>query len=155
MGAYGGKREIMEKMAPIGSVYQAGTLSGNPLAMTAGITTLSALGQPGVYEQLENTARRLEAGITRAAAASGVEVNISRVASLLTIFFTGNAALNYQSVAASDTVRFGRFFWQLLEQGIYWPPSQFEAAFISLAHSEKDIETTVAAISTAFKSLTA
>ncbi len=155
VGAYGGKRQIMEKMAPTGSVYQAGTLSGNPLAMTAGITTLSALGQPGVYEQLEKTARRLEEGIARAAAATGVEVNISRVASLLTIFFTGNAALNYQAVAASDTVRFGRFFWQLLEQGIYWPPSQFEAAFISLAHSEKDIETTVAAISTAFKSLTA
>ncbi len=155
VGAYGGKRQIMAKMAPTGSVYQAGTLSGNPLAMTAGITTLTALGQPGVYEQLEKTTRRLEAGITRAAAASGVEVNISRVASLLTIFFTGNAALNYQSVAASDTVRFGRFFWQLLEQGIYWPPSQFEAAFISLAHSEEDIETTVAAISTAFKSLTA
>ena len=155
VGAYGGKREIMAKMAPTGSVYQAGTLSGNPLAMTAGITSLSALGQPGVYEQLEKTTRRLEAGITRAAAASGVEVNISRVASLLTIFFTDNAALNYQSVAASDTVRFGRFFWQLLEQGIYWPPSQFEAAFISLAHSEEDIETTVAAIGTAFKSLTA
>ncbi len=155
VGAYGGKREIMAKMAPTGSVYQAGTLSGNPLAMTAGITTLTALGQPGVYEQLENTTCRLEAGITRAAAAADVEVNISRVASLLTIFFTGNAALNYQSVAASDTVRFGRFFWQLLEQGIYWPPSQFEAAFISLAHSEKDIETTVAAISTAFKSLNA
>ncbi len=154
VGAYGGKREIMAKMAPTGSVYQAGTLSGNPLAMTAGITTLSALGQPGVYEQLEKSTRRLEAGIARAAAENGVEVNISRVASLLTIFFTGNAALNYQSVAASDTVRFGRFFWQLLEQGIYWPPSQFEAAFISLAHSEKDIETTVAAISTAFKSLT-
>jgi len=155
VGAYGGKSEIMAKMAPTGSVYQAGTLSGNPLAMTAGITTLTALGQPGVYEQLEKTTCRLEAGITKAAAATGVEVNISRVASLLTIFFTGNAALNYQSVAASDTVRFGRFFWQLLEQGIYWPPSQFEAAFISLAHSEKDIEATVAAISTAFKSLNA
>ncbi len=155
VGAYGGKREIMAKMAPTGSVYQAGTLSGNPLAMTAGITTLTALGQPGVYEQLENTTCRLEAGITRAATAADVEVNISRVSSLLTIFFTGNAALNYQSVAASDTVRFGRFFWQLLEQGIYWPPSQFEAAFISLAHSEKDIEATVAAISTAFKSLNA
>ncbi|MEE8318446.1 MAG: glutamate-1-semialdehyde 2,1-aminomutase, partial [Dehalococcoidales bacterium] len=150
VGAYGGKREIMAKMAPTGSVYQAGTLSGNPLAMTAGITTLTALGQPGVYEQLEKTTCRLEEGITKAAAAADVEVNISRVSSLLTIFFTGNAALNYQSVAASDTVKFGRFFWQLLEQGIYWPPSQFEAAFISLAHSEKDIEATVAAISTAF-----
>ena len=155
VGAYGGKREIMTKMAPTGSVYQAGTLSGNPLAMTAGITTLTALGQPGVYEQLEKTTCRLEAGITRAAAATGVEVTISRVASLLTIFFTGNPALDYQSVATSDTARFGRFFWQLLEQGIYWPPSQFEAAFISLAHSEKDIEATVAAISTAFKSLNA
>ena len=155
VGAYGGKREIMTKMAPTGSVYQAGTLSGNPLAMTAGITTLTALGQPGVYEQLKKTTCRLEAGITRAAAATGVEVNISRVASLLTIFFTGNPALDYQSVATSDTARFGRFFWQLLEQGIYWPPSQFEAAFISLAHSEKDIEATVAAISTAFKSLNA
>jgi glutamate-1-semialdehyde 2,1-aminomutase len=155
VGAYGGKREIMEKMAPTGSVYQAGTLSGNPLAMTAGIATISELGKPGVYEQLEKATRRLEEGIATAAAATGVEVNISRVASLLTIFFTANAALNYESVAAADTARFGRFFWQLLEQGIYWPPSQFEAAFISLVHSEEDIETTVAAISTAFKSITA
>jgi glutamate-1-semialdehyde 2,1-aminomutase len=106
-----------------------------------------------VYEQLDKTATRLEEGIAKAAAGTGIELNFSRISSLLTIFFTSNAALNYESVAAADTARFSRFFWQLLEQGIYWPPSQFEAAFISLAHSEEDIRATVSAIDKAFNSL--
>jgi len=147
VGAYGGRREIMEMMAPIGSVYQAGTLSGNPLAMTAGIETLKVLGQPGVYEQLEKTAAYLEEGITRAASSINFNLSISRLASLLTVFFTRNPALDYESVSQADTALFGRFFQQLLAEGIYWPPSQFEAAFISLAHSDEDIQTTINIIS--------
>ncbi|MFQ5997257.1 MAG: glutamate-1-semialdehyde 2,1-aminomutase [Dehalococcoidales bacterium] len=146
VGAYGGRREIMEMMAPTGSVYQAGTLSGNPLAMTAGIETLKVLGQPGVYEQLEKTTAYLEEGITRAASAINFDLSISRLASLLTVFFTRNPALDYESVSQADTALFGRFFQQLLTEGIYWPPSQFEAAFISLAHSFEDIKTTIEAI---------
>ena len=153
VGAYGGKREIMEMMAPIGPVYQAGTLSGNPLAMTAGIETLKVLSQPEVYEKLENTTSRLEKGIAEAASASKLKLNISRFASLLTIFFTDNQALDYESISGVDTVLFGQFFQQLLSDGIYWPPSQFEAAFISLAHSAEDIDLTIRAIAKAFSRL--
>ncbi|MDP6043936.1 MAG: glutamate-1-semialdehyde 2,1-aminomutase [Dehalococcoidales bacterium] len=150
VGAYGGKREIMEMMAPTGPVYQAGTLSGNPLAMTAGIETLKVLSQPGVYEKLGNTASRLEKGITEAASASNLKLNISRFASLLTIFFTDNQVFDYDSVSGADTALFGQFFQQLLSEGIYWPPSQFEAAFISLAHSTEDIDLTIKVIAQAF-----
>ncbi len=143
IGAYGGRREIMEMIAPVGPVYQAGTLSGNPLVMTAGIETLKVLSQPGVYEQLENTTSRLEEGIVKAASPVNFDLNISRFASLLTVFFTGNPALDYESVSGADTALFGRFFHQLLAEGIYWPPSQFETAFISLAHSDEDIQTTI------------
>lgn len=153
VGAYGGKREIMEKMAPTGSVYQAGTLSGNPLAMTAGIATISELGKAGVYEQLESSAGRLEAGIRKAAEENGAAVNVSRVGSMMTVFFTTNPAVNRESVGASDTAKYGQFFWRLLEGGVYWPPSQFEAVFVSLAHSEGDIEATVRVIGQAFQSL--
>ncbi len=153
VGAYGGRREIMEMMAPTGPVYQAGTLSGNPLAMTAGIETLKILGQPGIYERLEDTASRLEQGIAKIAASLNFGLSISRFASLLTIFFTDNPVLNYALASQADTALFGRFFQQLLSQGIYWPPSQFEAAFVSLAHSDEDIQTTVDKISEALKHL--
>ncbi len=153
VGAYGGKREIMEMMAPVGPVYQAGTLSGNPLAMTAGIETLKILSQPGVYERLEKASSRLEEGIAKAIAASNFRLNISRFTSLLTIFFTNNQVLDYDSVSGADTALFGRFFHQLLAQGIYWPPSQFEAAFISLAHSDEDIQATVEIIEKALSGL--
>ena len=146
VGAYGGKREIMEMMAPTGPVYQAGTLSGNPLAMTAGIETLKVLSQPGVYEQLESTASRLEKGIAGVVGSLNLKLNISRFASLLTVFFTDSAAFDYESVSKADTKLFGRFFQQLLAEGIYWPPSQFEAAFISMAHSDEDIDFTTGAI---------
>ncbi|MDP6576318.1 MAG: glutamate-1-semialdehyde 2,1-aminomutase, partial [Dehalococcoidales bacterium] len=119
VGAYGGKREIMEMMAPTGPVYQAGTLSGNPLAMTAGIETLKVLSQPGVYEKLGNTTSRLEKGITEAASASNLKLTISRFASLLTIFFTDNQVFDYDSVSGADTALFGQFFQQLLSEGIY------------------------------------
>ena len=153
VGAYGGKRDIMKMMAPTGPVYQAGTLSGNPLAMTAGIETLKVLSQPGVYEQLESTASRLEKGIARVVGSLNLKLNISRFASLLTVFFTDNAAFDYESVSKADTKLFGRFFQQLLAEGIYWPPSQFEAAFISMAHSDEDIDFTTGAIEKALNRL--
>jgi glutamate-1-semialdehyde 2,1-aminomutase len=153
VGAYGGKREIMEMIAPIGPVYQAGTLSGNPLAMTAGIATLQALSRPGVYQRLEEAASLLEAGIAKAVSSSDIKLNISRFGSLLTIFFTDSPALDYESVSGADTALFGRFFQQLLSQGIYWPPSQFEAAFVSLAHSDEDIQNTIVVMEKALGSL--
>jgi glutamate-1-semialdehyde 2,1-aminomutase len=143
VGAYGGKRKIMEMVAPIGPVYQAGTLSGNPLAMTAGIAMLQALSRPGVYQRLEEAASLLEAGIAKTVSSLDIKLNISRFGSLLTIFFTDSPALDYESVSGADTALFGRFFRQLLSQGIYWPPSQFEAAFVSLAHSDEDIQNTI------------
>jgi len=149
VGAYGGRREIMEMMAPAGSVYQAGTLSGNPLAMTAGIETLKILSQPGAYERLEYTAHFLEEGIAKAASSLKPNLTVSRFASLLTLFFTEKPVLDYESVSQADTVLFGRFFQQLLANGIYWPPSQFEAAFVSLAHSDEDVQTAVDRISEA------
>ena len=143
VGAYGGRREIMGMMAPTGPVYQAGTLSGNPLAMTAGIETLKILSQPGVYEQLEKTASRLEQGITEATSSINSGINISRVASLLTVFFTHEPVLDYESACRANTELFSKFFQQLLSERIYWPPSQFEAAFISLAHRDEEIKDTV------------
>ncbi len=153
VGAYGGRREIMAMMAPVGPVYQAGTLAGNPLAMTAGIETIKALNQPGVYDQLATTASTLEEGIARAASEAGISLRISRVASLLTVFFTPDAVVDYESAKRADTALFGKFFQQLLSAGIYWPPSQFEAAFVSLAHSDEDIQLTIGAITKSLNSL--
>jgi len=149
VGAYGGRREIMEMMAPTGTVYQAGTLSGNPLAMTAGIETLKVLSQPGTYERLEDAASRLEEGVVKVASSRKLKLTISRFASLLTIFFTDSPTLDYELVSQADTALFGKFFQQLLSEGIYWPPSQFEAAFVSLAHRDDDIQATVDKISKA------
>jgi glutamate-1-semialdehyde 2,1-aminomutase len=153
VGAYGGRREIMEMVAPVGPVYQAGTLSGNPLAMTAGIETLKILGKPGVYERLEKSAAALEEGIVRAAAGSGVSLYVARVASLLTTFFTAGPVVDYDSAKQADNALFAKFFRRLLAAGIYWPPSQFEAVFISLAHTEDDIQTTIKTIGKALRGL--
>ncbi|MBI3040974.1 MAG: aminotransferase class III-fold pyridoxal phosphate-dependent enzyme, partial [Chloroflexi bacterium] len=153
VGAYGGRREIMEMMAPAGPVYQAGTLSGNPLAMTAGIETIKVLSQPGVYHQLEKRASSLAKGIAEAASKAGISLRVARVASLLTVFFTGQPVVDYESAKQAETTLFSRFFQQLLSQGIYWPPSQFEAAFVSLAHSAGDIQLTVRAIDKALSFL--
>jgi len=153
VGAYGGRREIMEMVAPTGPVYQAGTLSGNPLAMTAGIETLKVLGQPGVYERLNRQASSLERGINEAVASANLRARVTRVSSLLTVFFTGNPVFDYESAAGSDKGLFAAFFQQVLSRGIYWPPSQFEAAFISLAHSDEDIQRTVEAVGDAFQYL--
>ena len=146
VGAYGGRREIMEMMSPIGTVYQAGTLSGNPLVMSAGIETIKALSQDGVYRQLEDKSSSLQDGIAEAASRTGISLSVSRVASLLTVFFTSDPVLDYESARQADTTLFGRFFQQLNAEGIYWPPSQFEAAFVSLAHSDVDIQLTIKAI---------
>jgi glutamate-1-semialdehyde 2,1-aminomutase len=153
VGAYGGRRDIMQKMAPIGPVYQAGTLSGNPLAMTAGIETLKALSQPGIYPELERKARALEDGITKAASQASARVKIVRYASLLTVFFTNRSVTDYDSAKLADTQKFAQFHHVLLRQGIYWPPSQFEAVFLSLAHTDADIDATIAAVQTAFSQI--
>jgi glutamate-1-semialdehyde 2,1-aminomutase len=142
VGAYGGRREIMQMVAPLGPVYQAGTLSGNPLAMTAGIETLKILEQPGIYEQLEMKSASLEKGITKAASKAGIDFYISRIASLLAVFFSNIAVIDYESAGQSDMAFFGRFFQRLLSEGIYWPSSQFEAVFVSLSHSDEDIRLT-------------
>jgi glutamate-1-semialdehyde 2,1-aminomutase len=146
VGAYGGRREIMEMVAPVGPVYQAGTLSGNPLAMTAGIETIKLLNQPGVYNQLEQKGATLEDGIRKAVAKYGTGLNISRIGSLLTPFFSSVPVTDYESAKQSNVALFNQFFHRLQEAGIYWPPSQFEAGFISLAHSDEDIQFTIKAV---------
>lgn len=153
VGAYGGKREIMQMMAPQGPVYQAGTLSGNPLAMTAGIETLRLLNQPGIYEQLEQRSATLEKEIIKSAATHNIKLQVTRAASLMTVFFCEILVTDYDSAKKSDTNRFARFFHILLDEGIYWPPSQFEAAFISLAHTGDDINRTCRAIDKALASI--
>lgn len=140
VGAYGGRREIMERVAPRGQVYQAGTLSGNPLAMTAGIETLKFLSAPDTYVQLEERSSQLADGLRHAAAGASVPVFISRVGSILTLFFTSKEVVDYESARSSDVGLYARFFNSLLAEGVYLPPSQFEAIFVSLAHSKEDID---------------
>ncbi|MGQ9511662.1 glutamate-1-semialdehyde 2,1-aminomutase [Thermodesulfitimonas sp.] len=151
VGAYGGKRAIMELVVPAGPVYQAGTLSGNPLAVAAGIATLDLLREPGTYERLEALGARLAAGLEAAAQEAGVPVTVNRVGSLLTVFFTPGPVKDYASATTADTGRFAAFFREMLAGGIYLPPSQFEALFVSLAHSVADIEETVAVATQAFR----
>jgi glutamate-1-semialdehyde 2,1-aminomutase len=153
VGAYGGRAEIMDHVAPDGPVYQAGTLSGNPLAMAAGCVTLDALTRPGVYEKLEAASARLHGGLLEAASGSDVKVTINRVGSMITLFFTPGPVTDYASAKTSDTGLFARFFQAMLARGVYLPPAQFEAAFVSLAHTLGDIETTVAAARDAFRGL--
>jgi glutamate-1-semialdehyde 2,1-aminomutase len=145
VGAYGGRREVMQMMAPSGPVYQAGTLSGNPIAMTAGIETLTILSRPGTYEQLEEKSARLQAGLDAALKEAGYAAKINRAASLMTVFFTGGEVTDYESASSSDTASFAKVHQSLLSEGVYWPPAQFEAIFVSLAHSDRDIGFTVKA----------
>ena len=149
--AYGGRADIMATVAPDGPVYQAGTLSGNPLAMAAGIAILDLLTRPGTYETLEARSARLEDGLRRAAHDARALVSINRVGSMITVFFCAGPVTDYASAKASDTKRFGRFFHAMLERGFYLPPAQFEAAFVSLAHGEAEIDATVAAAAEAFR----
>ncbi len=149
VGAYGGRRDVMQLIAPLGPVYQAGTLSGNPLAMAAGLATLRELSRPGVYEALEAKGARLEAGLRAALNRHEVPAQVNRVGSLMTLFFTGAPVTDYASARKCDTERYARFFHALLDAGVYFPPSQFEAAFVSLAHSDADIDATIAAVDAA------
>ena len=144
LAAYGGKRAIMEKVAPLGPVYQAGTLSGNPVAVSAGLATLERL-EPMVYARLEALGARLEEGLRSALGKHGVPGCVQRVGSMFTMFFTPGPVKNYADAKHSDTERFGRWHAAMLTRAQYWPPSQFEAAFLSAAHTESDIDATIAA----------
>jgi glutamate-1-semialdehyde 2,1-aminomutase len=145
VGAYGGRRDIMGMVAPDGPMYQAGTLSGNPLAVSAGLCMLELLRAPGTYERLNRLAGRLASGLRASAQRHGVSLRVQRVGSLLTAFFTGSTIRGLADVRTADTECYARFFTAMLAQGIYLAPSQFEAAFISLAHTDDHIDTTIAA----------
>ena len=145
VGAYGGKKEIMENVAPLGGVYQAGTLSGNPLAVSAGIAMLKALSEPNVYDQLEARAAALAEGLQAATNRHGIDAWHSRVGSMLMFYFTNETVTDYDGVQTADTERYAPYFWNLLEKGVYVAPSQFETGFVSLAHSEADIDQTIRA----------
>jgi glutamate-1-semialdehyde 2,1-aminomutase len=145
VGAYGGPREIMETVAPAGPMYQAGTLSGNPLAMVAGIETLRAIQAPNAFGRMESLAGRLVSAIGQAADEAGVPLQCASVGSMFGLFFADRPVTDYASAKTADTARYARFFWGMLARGVYLAPSQFEAGFLSLAHTEEDIETTVEA----------
>ena len=145
VGAYGARREIMEQVSPLGPMYQAGTLSGNPVAMAAGITTLEILQTSGVYEELDSKAQRLEEGFQRVFTRAETPLCINRVGSMMTLFFNPDEVTGWPSVSASDKEGFASFFHRMLDEGVYLPPSPFEAMFVSTAHSEADIDATIEA----------
>ncbi|HEY5274917.1 MAG TPA: glutamate-1-semialdehyde 2,1-aminomutase, partial [Coriobacteriia bacterium] len=145
VGAFGGKREIMEALAPVGPVYQAGTLSGNPVAMVAGLALIDALRRPGVYERLEAAGARLASGLCRAAESAGIDTCCTRVGSMACMFFTGENVVDWPSAATSDTDTYARYFRGMLDRGFTLAPSQFEAAFVGLAHTDDDIDAATAA----------
>ncbi len=153
VGAYGGRKEIMTMVSPEGPIYQAGTLSGNPLAMTAGIATLNQLTRPGVYRELEKKSRMLEEGLTNAARKAGVQTKLYRAGTMFCTYFTDRDVVDYASAKTADTKKFAAFFSAMLERGVNLAPSQFEAGFISLAHSAADIEKTVRAAYEALKKI--
>jgi glutamate-1-semialdehyde 2,1-aminomutase len=153
VAAYGGRREIMEQLAPLGPVYQAGTLSGNPLAMAAGVITLRILSGEGAYRVLDDLAAKLTSELAALARQAGVPVQINRVGSMFTMFFSDAPVTDYASAKRADTERYARFFRALLERGVYFPPSQFEACFVSLAHMERDIDATLEVAEAAFGEL--
>jgi glutamate-1-semialdehyde 2,1-aminomutase len=149
VGAFGGRADVMDRVAPAGPIYQAGTLSGNPMAMAAGHATLRLM-TGAAYEKLERLSAKLADGLARAAAEAKVPVQVNRVGSMLTVFFSDKPVFDAASARACSTKRFGAFFHALLENGVYFPPSQFEAAFLSTAHSEDDLEATLRAAAVAF-----
>ncbi len=152
VGAYGGKKEIMEMVAPSGKVYQAGTLSGNPLAMAAGLAQLKLLQSPLTYKMLEANTNRLAEGL-KAIKSKKVPVQVAHVNGMITVFFTKEPVIDLESAKSSDVDTFAKVWRHLLKEGIYWPPSQFEAAFISTVHSKQDIDKTIQAFETAINSL--
>ena len=153
VGAFGGRAEIMDCLAPLGPVYQAGTLSGNPIAMAAGLANLEALGTDAPYQLLEERGAQLEAGLKAAAKSAGVPVTLNRCGSMFCAYFTGAPVHNVSDAMRSDRDRFKRFFQGMLEEGIYLAPSQFESGFISTAHTAGDIERTVAAAAKVMRGL--
>jgi glutamate-1-semialdehyde 2,1-aminomutase len=153
VGAFGGKREIMEQLAPKGPVYQAGTLSGNPLAMSAGIAALTALQDPKCYEKLEAASAMLEEGLYEAAHKARCPIQINRCGSQMTLFFNASKVVDYQTALQSDRALYSKFFHHLLENGIAFPPSQFEAFFLSTAHTRADIQKTIAVAQGAFRKI--
>jgi glutamate-1-semialdehyde 2,1-aminomutase len=153
VAAYAGPAELMNHVAPLGPVYQAGTLAGNPLAMSAGIATLKELSKPGVYEAIDELAKKLVAGLRKAIADAGVAAQVNSIASLSTIFFAPHAVSSYNDAKKSDTKMYARFFRELLHRGIFLAPSQFEAVFVSAAHTSGDIDGTIVAASDALKAM--
>jgi glutamate-1-semialdehyde 2,1-aminomutase len=153
VGAFGGKREIMDKLSPAGGIYQAGTLSGNPLAMSAGIATLNILKQPGFYQALEKKSSMVADGIAKAAKDAGYPIYSTRVGSMFCAFFTKDEVYDWPTASQCDTKAFAKYFLAMLEEGIYLAPSQFETAFVSAAHTEADIEKTIAAAAKCFKQI--
>ncbi|RLA79681.1 MAG: glutamate-1-semialdehyde-2,1-aminomutase [Deltaproteobacteria bacterium] len=151
VGAFGGRREVMERLAPVGDVYQAGTLSGNPLAMAAGLKTLQILKENDPYGRLEEMSSYLCEEASKIARSLGLDLFFSRVGSMFTFFFTRGPVRDYESARRSDTAAYSRYFWTLLREGIYVAPSQFEAAFLSTAHTEEDLERTLSALEKAFR----
>jgi glutamate-1-semialdehyde 2,1-aminomutase len=153
LAAYGGRADIMRHVLPAGKVFQAGTLSGNPVATAAGIATLRELGEhPEIYARLEAISARLADGLTRAASGAGLSHSITRVGSMMTLFFAPAPVVDWPSASRCDTARYGRYFWGLIDRGVYMPCSQFEALFVSAAHSDEDIEQTIAAAAAVFQS---
>jgi glutamate-1-semialdehyde 2,1-aminomutase len=150
VGAYGGRADIMAMVAPAGPMYQAGTLSGNPLAMTAGIRTLELLKKPGTYERLESITRRLSEGIGEAARAAGLPYSGGNISAMFGFFLCGGPVRNFEEAKATDSARFGRLHRAMLERGVYLAPSSFEAGFTSLAHSDADIDATLEAFRESF-----
>ena len=155
VAAYGGRAALMDQVAPLGPVYQAGTLAGNPLAMSAGIATLKQLRAPSVYEGIKENAERLVNGLRKALAETRVPAQLNAMGSLSTVFFTAEPVRNYQVAKRSDTKRYARFFREMLERGVFLAPSQFEAAFVSAAHSCDDIDRTIAAALESLKTISA
>jgi glutamate-1-semialdehyde 2,1-aminomutase len=153
VGAYGGRKEIMEKVAPEGGVYQAGTLSGNPLAMASGIATLELLKAPGTYESLEEKGRRLERALQEAASEAGVPLQVNRVGSMMGAFFTDQPVRDLSGARRCDIELYSRFFWEMLQRGVYFAPSQFEAAFVSTAHGDEELNHTAAALKEGMRAL--
>ncbi|WP_222599235.1 glutamate-1-semialdehyde 2,1-aminomutase [Aquibacillus kalidii] len=153
IGAYGGKKEIMEQVAPLGPAYQAGTMAGNPASMSAGIACLEVLQEPGTYEKLDNLGKMLEEGILKAASDHEITITINRLKGALTVYFTDEKVQNYAQAENSSSEQFGQFFKLMLNQGINLAPSKYEALFLTIAHTEKDMEETISAVRHAFNKM--